>query len=90
MYTKTEYKNTKSIYLTNYFVYNVFRGEIMEKEKTIATSIRIKESTKKQLEEMATFLGVSCNKLIATTIEIGMIFANSQIKKENGEKNELQ
>ena len=62
----------------------------MEKEKTVATSIRIKESTKNQLEEMATFLGVSCNKLISTTIEIGMIFANSQIKKEKGAENELQ
>lgn len=62
----------------------------MEKEKTIATSIRIKETTKKQLEEMATFLGVSVNKLISTTIEIGMVFANAQLKKEKGEKNELQ
>ena len=54
----------------------------MEKQKTYPTSIRLKETTKKELEEMATFLGVSLNKLISTIIEIGIIFANSQIEKE--------
>lgn len=61
----------------------------MKKQKTIPTSVRLKPSTKKQLEEIAQFLNCSVSQLIAATIEMGLAFVDGQIKKE-GEKNELQ
>ena len=60
----------------------------MEKQKTIPTSVRLKASTKKQLEEIANFLNCSVSQLISATIEMGLAFVDGQIKKE-GEKNEL-
>ena len=60
----------------------------MEKQKTIPTSVRLKPSTKKQLEEIANFLNCSVSQLISATIEMGLAFVDGQIKKEE-EKNEL-
>ena len=59
------------------------------KEKTTPTSIRLKATTKKELEEIATFLNCSLSQLISATIEMGLAFVDGQLKKE-GEKNELQ
>lgn len=60
----------------------------MEKQKTIPTSVRLKPSTKEQLEEIANFLNCSVSQLISATIEMGLAFVDGQIKKE-GKKNEL-
>ena len=61
----------------------------MKKNKTIPTSVRLKPSTKEQLEEIANVLNCSVSQLISATIEMGLAFVGSQIHKE-GEKDELQ
>ena len=63
------------------------------KEKTIPTSIRLKATTKKQLEEIATLLNCSLSQLISSTIEIGLAFVDSQAKKigeQNGKQQNIQ
>lgn len=49
----------------------------MEKEKTIPITIRIPASLLEEVTEMATFFGVTRNKMLATILESGKVVADS-------------